>query len=86
VPVEVQGEGRTVHPAAVRVVVEGPASLLRSLQPGDVHPRADVDGLAAGKDAPVTVELSAGHSSLRVKQVVPPSVSVRAARPPRKAR
>ena len=86
VPVEVRGEGRAVHPASVRVVVEGPVSLLRTLQPGDVHPRADVAGLAPGGEAPVTVELAAGHTGLRVKQVVPASVSVRAVRPGRKTR
>jgi YbbR domain-containing protein len=86
VPVEVQGEGRAVHPPAVRVVVEGPASLLRSLRADEVHPRADVSDVAPGKEAPVTVELSPGHSSLRVKQVTPASVNVRAVRPPRKTR
>jgi hypothetical protein len=84
VPVAVP-EGRAVRPASVRVVLEGPASLLRTLQPEDVRPGVDA-GLEPGKEAPVKVELSPGHAGLRVKEVTPASVSVRPARPPRRTR
>jgi YbbR domain-containing protein len=86
VPVEVRAGAGALRPASVRVVLEGPASLLRSLQPLDVRPFVDLSSLPAGSDAPVTVELAPGHSALRVKQVSPPSVSVRPARPSHKAR
>jgi len=86
VPVEVKGEGMTVRPTAVRVVVEGPASLLRALRPEDVHAAVELDAARAPAEAPVSVDFAPGHAALRVKQVTPASVSVRAGRPPRRTR
>ncbi len=86
VPVVVRGGGGAVRPAAVRVVLAGPASSLQSLAPADVRPWVDLAAVAPGADAPVTVDLSPGHSGLRGKEIVPTSVAVRATRPPRKTR
>lgn len=85
IAVEVRGGAGTARPVVVRVVVAGPASLLRSLTPADVRASADLASVPAGPEAPVTVELAPGHAGLRIKEVSPPSVAVRPARPPRKA-
>jgi hypothetical protein len=85
-PIEVRGGEGTIRPPAVRVVVAGPASLLASLAPSDVRPWVDLSAGAPGGTVPVTVDLAPGHAGLRLKEVSPPSVSVRAARPARKAR
>jgi YbbR domain-containing protein len=75
VPVEVRGgEGGAVRPAAVRVAVAGPASLLRTLTAGDVHAFVDLAGAAGGEAPPVSVDLAPGHAGLRVKEVVPATV------------
>jgi len=84
VAVEVRGGELSVRPASVRVVVAGPASLLRTLTLADVHASVDVAGADAGKGAPVTVDLAPGHAGLRVKEVTPPAVTARPARPLRK--
>jgi len=86
VPVEIKGEGGTIRPSAVRVVVEGPASLLRALRAEDVHPSVDLAAERKGAEAPVAVDLAPGHSALRVKEITPASFSVRAARPPHRTR
>jgi YbbR domain-containing protein len=85
-PVDVRGAAAAIRPASVRVVVAGPASLLRSLTPGDVRPWVDASAVAPGASAPVTVELAPGHAGLRVKATSPASVVVRAARPARRTR
>jgi YbbR domain-containing protein len=86
VPVEVRAGAGTIRPASVRVSIEGPASLLGSLEPTDVHAWVDLAHVAPGKTAPVSVELAAGHTGLRVKETTPAEVSVRPARPARKTR
>ena len=82
--VEVRGGEMSARPASVRVVVAGPASLLRTLTPADVHASVDVTAAAAGATLAVTVDLAPGHAGLRVKEVAPASVTVRANRPARK--
>jgi len=84
-PIEVRPEG-AVRPAAARVVLAGPASLLRTLTPADVHAWVDLSAARPGAEAPVTVDLSPGHAGLHVKEVAPASVAVRAPRPPRRTR
>jgi YbbR domain-containing protein len=83
VGVEARGGEASLRPAAVRVVLAGPASLLRTLTPGDAKAWADVS--AADDSAEVKVDLAPGHAGLRVKEVSPPSVSVRP-RGPKKAK
>jgi YbbR domain-containing protein len=79
--IEVRGGDMSVRPASVRAVVAGPASLLRTLTPADVHASVDVTAAAAGATLPVTVDLPPSHSGLRVKEVAPASVTVRAKQP-----
>jgi YbbR domain-containing protein len=85
-PIEVRGGEGTIRPAAVRVNVGGPASLLASLTPEDVRPWVDLATAPPGGTVPVTVDLAPGHAGLRLKEVSPTSVAVRAARPARKPR
>jgi YbbR domain-containing protein len=84
--VPVTAAAGTVRPAFVRVVVAGPASLLRSLTPADVRASVEPASARGGRDAPVIVLLAPGHAGLRVKSISPPTVDVRAPRTPRKAR
>jgi hypothetical protein len=86
VPVDLRGGGATARPGAVRVVVAGPASLLRSLTPADVRPWVDAADAKAGAPAPVAVELAPGHAGLRVKTISPASVVLAPARPARRPR
>ena len=83
VPVEVRNGEASVRPAAVRVVVTGPASLLRTWW------RRTCDRTSTSRaprerprSAAVAVEFTPGHAGLRVKQVSPASVT--AARHPRR--
>jgi hypothetical protein len=62
----------------------GPASLLRTLTTDDVHAFVDLATAAPGAPASVSVDLAPGHAGLRVKEIVPASVTVRASRPARK--
>jgi YbbR domain-containing protein len=86
VDVEVRGGTGAVRPPEVRVVLAGPASLLRSLVPADVHAWVDLSAPKQGEEAPVTVDLAPGHAGLRVKSVSPAAVSARVPRPPRRVR
>jgi YbbR domain-containing protein len=81
VPVTVPEGAGGVRPAAVRVVVEGPASLVKTLDPREMRATA-----AAGRgEAEVQVALPASHAGLAVREVTPARVVVRPARAPRKA-
>jgi YbbR domain-containing protein len=87
VPVEVRNGEATVRPTSVRVVVAGPASLLRTLVAADVRPFVDLAGAppaSASAPAAVTIEFTPGHAGLRVKKVSPETVTARAIRPTRK--
>jgi YbbR domain-containing protein len=86
VPVGVRGGEGVVRPTAVKVVLAGPASLLASLTLADVRLSVDLSKAEVGADVPVNADLSPGHAGLRVKEIVPPTLAVRAARPPRKTR
>lgn len=86
VPIEVRGGDGVIRPAAARVTVTGPASLLASLTPADVHAFVDLAAQTPGRAVPVSVELAPGHAGLRIREVAPESVAVRAARAARKAR
>jgi hypothetical protein len=78
VPVEVHGGEASLRPASVRVVVTGPASLLRTLTTADLHASVDLAAAPPSDSPAVTVDLAPGHAGLRVKEVSPPSVTVRA--------
>jgi YbbR domain-containing protein len=86
VPIEVRGGDGVIRPSAIRVVVAGPASLLASLTPADVRASVDFAAAAPGASAPIAVELAPGHAGLRVKEITPSAVALRAARPARQAR
>ena len=83
-PVEARGGDVSVRPASVRVVVAGRARSCGTLTPAEVHASVDVAAAAAGASVSVTVDFSPGHAGLRVKEVSPASVTVRASRPARK--
>lgn len=76
-PVAVRGGTGAPRPAAVDVVVSGPASLLARLQPSDVRPWVDAAGAAAGGRAPVAVELASGLAGLSVAKTSPAFVQLR---------
>jgi YbbR domain-containing protein len=80
VPVEVHGGEASLRPASVRVVVTGPASLLRTLTNADLHASVDLAAAPPSDSPAVTVDLAPGHAGLRVKEVSPASVTVRANR------
>jgi len=66
-------------------VMAGPASLLRTLTQDDAHPFVDLAAAATpGAAVSVSVDLAPGHAGLRVKEVAPAFVTVRANRPVRK--
>jgi hypothetical protein len=81
-PVTARDGEAQVRPATVRVVVEGPASLVRRLRPADVRPFVTVsDDAAAGGKAKVAVDL--GQEGLSVVLTEPAEVTVRTASPRR---
>jgi hypothetical protein len=82
VPVTVPEGAGGVRPAAVRVVVEGPASLVKTLDPREMRASAAAEGRG---EAEVQVVLPASHAGLAVREVTPPRVVVRPARASRKA-
>jgi hypothetical protein len=82
-PLAPPDRGFSVRPASVKVVLAGPASLLKTLDPAAVH--ASVGAAGEGGESPVEVALPASHAGLAVREVVPPTVVVRAGRSSRKA-
>jgi hypothetical protein len=84
VAIEARGGEAALRPSSVRVVMAGPASLLRTLTTDDVHAFVDLSAMAPGAPASVSVDLAPGHAGLRVKEIVPASVTLRATRAPRK--
>ena len=86
VRIEVRGGEGTIRPAAARVTVTGPASLLASLTPADVRASVDLAAVTPAGAVRVSVELAPGHAGLSLKEVAPSSVALRAPRAARKAR
>ena len=84
VAVEVRGSEASVRPSSVRVVMAGPASLLRTLTQDDARAFVDLAAATPGAAVSVSVDLAPGHAGLRVKEISPASVTVRAMRPARK--
>lgn len=78
--VEVRGGAATVRPETVRIVVAGPASVLRRLSSGDVRPYVNLGGLLGARAVPVAVELAPGLLGAAVERTEPAEVTVRAGR------
>jgi YbbR domain-containing protein len=77
-PVTAREGDAQVRPATVRVVVEGPSSLVRRLRPEDVRPFVTLsDDAAAGAKAKVTIDL--GQEGLNIVSTEPAEVTVRPA-------
>jgi len=74
-----RGGAASVRPAAVRVVVSGPASVVKRLAAGDVRAFVEVSGGAEGS-VPVAVEIAPGNTGVTVLEVDPPRVTLRLAR------
>lgn len=66
-----------LSPESVRVVVVGPASVLRRLSEADVKAYVDVGGLAAPGRRAVAVELSPGYAGASVEATDPAEVQAR---------
>ena len=83
-PVSAEGSPAELDPAAVRVVVSGPTTVLRDLSPTDLRPYVNVP---AGHDAtrllPVAVEVASGHTGASVVQTEPAEVTARPLSPRR---
>lgn len=75
VEVAPRGGAAQVRPGSVRVVVEGPASLVRRLRKEDVHPFVNVAGDAAPRRIKVAVDLA--QEGLNVLSTEPAEVMVR---------
>jgi YbbR domain-containing protein len=86
IPIAVRGGEGGIRPEAARVTVAGPASLLASLTADEVRASADLASATPGGTVRVSVELAPGHAGLRVKEIAPETVALRAARTARKAR
>jgi YbbR domain-containing protein len=80
-PVTVRGGSANVQPARVRVVLEGPASSLKSVQPGDVRIYVDVAKVPPGQSAPLAVELVPGPAGVTVHHTEPVEVAVGPSKP-----
>lgn len=78
-PVSVRGGSAVPQPALVRVVVTGPAGVLKRLKPSDLRPFVELAGRAEGAIR-VAVEISPGSTGVSVVEVVPAEVALRPAR------
>jgi YbbR domain-containing protein len=74
---EVRGGPAAVTPARVRVVVRGPASVVRALAPAAVKAYVDAAGLRGEGRLPVAVELAPGSTGVEVESTEPPTVAVK---------
>ena len=75
--VAVRGGAASVTPRHVRVVLEGPAELLRRVQAADVRPYVDVTHPPGGDRMPLAVELLPGRAGVTVHHSEPADVAVR---------
>lgn len=74
-----RGGAASVQPAAVTVVVSGPAGVVKRLKAGDLHAFVEIAGGAEGS-SPVAVEIAPGNAGVAVVEVVPAQVMLRPAR------
>jgi len=80
-PVSARGRPASFTPSTVRVVVQGPASVLTDLAPSDVRPYVNVpEGAPAQGRLPVAVEIASGHTGASIVVTVPADVGVRPAK------
>jgi hypothetical protein len=83
-PVTPHGRPAELLPPAVRVVISGPARVLRDLTTADVLPYVNVPAEhRAPHPLPVAVEVTSGHTGARVVQTEPTEVEARPL-PPRR--
>jgi len=74
----VRGGAAQVRPALARVVLTGPASLVRQIGPDDVRPHVTLERDQAGaRRLAVSVEIAPGHPGVALEGVEPAEVSVR---------
>lgn len=73
-PVAARGGAASLKPAAVRVVVTGPASQLKRMAPGDLKAFVDVSGRGSGSRLAVTVEIAPGFAGVSVRETRPSEV------------
>jgi YbbR domain-containing protein len=78
VPLVVRGGAGTLKPSALRVVVTGPASLLKRMTAGDLKAFVDVAGHPSGGRLPVTVEIASGFAGVTVRETRPGDVGFNA--------
>jgi hypothetical protein len=77
--VAVRGGAASVRPALVTVVVEGPASSVARLAPGDVRPYVELSGAGGAGPVPIAFELASGFTGVSVERSDPREVLVRPA-------
>jgi YbbR domain-containing protein len=75
-----RGRAARLQPSRVTVTVEGPASLVRALDPGDVQAYVAVPDDPGTSRLPVAVEIAPGHPGINVVETLPAEVSVRVLR------
>jgi hypothetical protein len=75
-PVAVRGGAASVSPARVRVVLEGPAEVLKSVAEENVRPYVDVTHLSGTSRVIVAVELLPGPPGVSVHHAEPAEVTV----------
>jgi hypothetical protein len=82
-PVDPRGQTAEIEPAGVRVVVSGPATVLRELVADDLRPYVNIP---ASHDPtrllPVAVEIASGHAGVSVVLTEPAEVAARILLPP----
>ncbi len=76
VALEARGGNASLHPAAVQLVLRGPAEQIRRLAPGDVKAHVDVTGGANGERRPVTVEIAPGFTGVSLVEARPAAVTL----------
>src|SRR5262245_6287247 len=78
--VEARGGDATFRPGTVQLVLVGPASAVRRLEPADVKAYIDLSTPATGARRPVAVEIAPGFTGVSLQQARPAEVVVQPAR------
>ena len=77
-PVEPEGRPAELAPSSVRVVLTGPARVLRGLTAADLRPYVNVPaGHLQARPLPVAVEIASGHTGASVVLTEPTEVTAR---------
>jgi hypothetical protein len=77
-PVEPEGRPAELAPSSVRVVVTGPARVLRELTGADLRPYVNVPAAhRPTQPLPVSVEVASGHTGASVVMTEPAEVAAR---------